>query len=322
MVNFYDMKAAVITKYGDAEVLEVQDVPQPQINDDEVLVQIAASSVNPIDWKIRKGMLRFLTGNTFPRKLGADFSGRLVKVGKNVSTFKAGDLVYGMESAVKGGAYAEFIKVKPWKLAAKPLTLSHQQAASLPLAGLTAFQSLENVAGLKAGQKVLINGASGGVGSLAVQFAKAMGAEVTASCSAQSRELVASLQPDRIINYKEEPVLPAQPTYHVIFDVHGGLPYSNIRQALLAGGIYLTTQPYPKNFILSFLSRFLGTIAYRVVYVKPKGSDLEQFNALIEAGKLKAVIDSVYPLHEIAEAQRQSEKGHAHGKIVIRISDL
>lgn len=311
-----------MTGYGDAGLLEIQDIPKPEISEDEVLVQLAASSVNPIDWKIRKGMLRFLTGNTFPRQLGADLSGKIVKVGARVTTFKEGDLVYGMENAVKGGAYAEYIKVKPRQLAAKPLSLSHEEAAALPLAGLTAFQALQNFAGLKAGQQVMINGASGGVGAMAVQLAKAMGAEVTATHSEQSKELVASLQPDRLINYKTEALLPDQPTYHLIFDAHGGLPYKQIRQALYAGGVYITTQPYPKNFFLSFLSRFLGTIAYRVVYVKPKGSDLEQFNQLIEEGKLKAVIDSVYPLEDVADAHRASEEGHAHGKIVIRISDL
>lgn len=212
------MKAMVIRGYGAVDVLKYEEVEKPNIKPDQLLVKVHASSVNPIDWKTRKGMLSILTGNKFPLILGFDVAGEVVEVGSQVTRFQVGDAIYGSTS-FPGGAYAEFAAI-PEKLAAiKPANMNYQQAATVPLAALTALQALRNLGNIKSGQKVLVNGASGGVGIFAVQIAKVLGAEVTGVCSTRNLDFVRSLNADLVIDYTQADFTNGNVQYDIIFDV-------------------------------------------------------------------------------------------------------
>lgn len=314
------MKAAIINRYGSADVLQYTEVEKPQIKPEQMLVRVYASSVNPIDWKIRKGMLKILTGNKFPMILGFDVSGEVVEVGTQVTQFKPGDSIYAHLNQLPGGAYAEYAAVAEKSAAAKPINMSHEQAAAVPLAAMTALQALRDQSNLKPGQKVLVNGASGGVGTFAVQIANLLGAEVTAVCSASNLELVQSLGTERVIDYKQQDFTKDATKYDIVFDVVGNSSLSKCKNVLQPQGIYITTQPYPGNFLQSFLTRFLPGQKYKVVLLQSKGSDLAYLKQQIEAGKIRAIIDRTYPLSEVAAAHFYSETERAVGKIVIQVS--
>ncbi len=314
------MKAAVINGYGAPEVLQYTEVEKPQIKPNQMLVRVYASSVNPIDWKIRKRMLKVLTGNKFPMILGFDVSGEVVEVGTQVTQFKPGDSIYAHLNQLPGGAYAEYAAVAEKSAAAKPTNMSHEEAAAVPLAAMTALQAWRDEGNLKLGQKVLINGASGGVGTFAVQIAKVLGAEVTAVCGTRNLEMVKSLGADRLIDYKQQDFTKDTTKYEIIFDVVGNSSLSKCKKVLQSNGIYITTQPYPGNFLQSFLTRLLPGQKYKVVLLQSKGSDLAYLKQQIETGKIRAIVDHTYPLSEVAAAHSYSETGRAVGKIVIRNS--
>ena len=312
------MKAAIINRYGSADALKIKDVPRPTPAEDEVLVRVRASSVNPVDWKIRKGNLKLLTGKEFPKILGSDFSGEIVEAGTKTDGYQPGQQVYGMNNAVKGGAYGEYLAVKISKLAPKPTSLSHVEAAAVPLAALTALQSLKK-GGIRAGQKVLVNGASGGVGSFAVQIARAYHASVDGVCSSRHIELVQQIGADRVINYEKEDVLPSTPTYDLILDAHGGLSYGKARKALREGGQMVSTLPSPKGIFWLLFSKVQGSKNLHFIMVNSNPTDLSELRTFIDDGQVKPVIDSVFPLEDIDEAHRKSEEGHPGGKIVVSL---
>ncbi|MBV9387711.1 MAG: NAD(P)-dependent alcohol dehydrogenase [Chroococcidiopsidaceae cyanobacterium CP_BM_ER_R8_30] len=313
------MKAVIINRYGSTDVLQYADVDLPQFKPEQMLVRVYASSVNPIDWKIRKGMLKLLTGNRFPIILGFDVSGEVVEVGDRVSRFKPGDLIYARLSQIAGGAYAEYAAVAEQVAAHKPTNMTHEQAAAVPLAAMTALQALRDEGQLQAGQKVLINGASGGVGTFAVQIAKVLGAaEVTAVCGSKNTELVKSLGADRVIDYTQQDFTKDIVKYDIVFDVVGKRSLSECKNVLQPQGIYITTQPYPNNFFQSFLTTLLiAGQKSKVILLKSSGSDLSYIKEQIEAGKIRSVIDRTYPLSETASAHAYSETEHAVGKVVI-----
>jgi 2-desacetyl-2-hydroxyethyl bacteriochlorophyllide A dehydrogenase len=265
-------------------------------------------------------MLKVLTGNKFPMILGFDVSGEVIEAGTQVTQFQPGDQIYAHLNQLPGGAYAEYAAVAEKSAAAKPTNMSHEEAAAVPLAGMTALQAWRDEGNLKPGQKVLINGASGGVGTFAVQIAKLMGAEVTAVCGTSNVELVKSLGADSVIDYKQQDFTKDTTKYDIIFDVVGNSSLSACKNILQPNGIYITTQPYPGNFLQSFLTRLLPGQKYKVVLLQSKGSDLAYLKQQIEAGKIRAIVDRTYPLSEIASAHTYSEAGHAVGKIVIRNS--
>jgi len=314
------MRAATINQYGPPEVLQYQDVEQPQIKRDQLLVKVHASSVNPIDWKIRKGMLRLLTGNNFPMVLGFDVSGEVVAVGEGVTQFKPGDLIYARLDQLPGGAYAEYAAVAAKVAAFKPENLTHEQAAAVPLAALTALQALRDEGGLRPGHRVLINGSSGGVGTFAVQIAKAMGAEVTAVCSTKNIELVKTLGADRTIDYTQQDFTQDPVQYDIVFDAVGNRSFTQCKGVLTPKGVYVTTQPLPASFLESFLTLPWPGQKAKVVLLKSSAQDLAYLKNLIEAGKIRAVIDRTYSLPEIAIAHAHSETEHAVGKIVITVT--
>lgn len=311
------MKAAVIYRYGSPKRFKIAHVPEPSIKEDEVLVKVKTSSVNPVDWKIRQGKLKIITGIDFPKILGADFSGEVAKTGSSVKNYKTGDPVYGMVRAAIGGAYAGYVKVKERYLAHKPAKISHEEAAAIPLAGLTALQGLRDHGKLSPDQKVLINGASGGVGTYAVQIAKTVGARVTGVCSTKNLQLVNNLGATDVIDYKKERVLKPEQKYHLIFDAIGNLPFSKAKKCLYDGGMLVSTTPSPKGIYHFLLSKFSPQKSMKFFMLNPQHDDLSELNRLIEENRLKSVIDSTYPLEDIADAHERSEGGHSRGKIII-----
>lgn len=314
------MKAAIINQYGSAEVLQYQEVEQPQINPEQLLVKVHASSVNPVDWKIRKGMLKLLTGNRFPMILGMDVSGEVVAVGDQVTRFQVGDLIYADLGTLPGGAYAEYAAVSEKAAAFKPTNITHEQTAAVPVAGLTALQGLRDLGQIKPGYQVLINGASGGVGTFAVQIAKALEAQVTGVCSTKNIELVQSLGADRIIDYTQQDVTQDTQQYDIIFDTVSKLPFSRCQTILKPNGIYIDTLPTPETVLQGVLTTFLPGKKAKFILAKAKGQDLAELKDLIEAGKIQPVIDRTYPLSELVAAHTYSETEHAAGKIAIAVA--
>ncbi|MEH2201881.1 NAD(P)-dependent alcohol dehydrogenase [Nostoc sp.] len=313
------MKAMVIRRYGAAEVLQYEDVEQPKIEPTQLLVKVRASSVNPIDWKIRKGMFSLITGSKFPKILGFDVAGDVVGVGSGVTRFKPGDAIYGSTS-FPGGGYAEFAAVPENVVALKPTNLSYEEAAAVPLAALTALQSLRDRGNIQTGQTVLINGAAGGVGIFAVQIAKALGTVVTGVSSTKNLDLVKSLGADRVIDYTQQDFTQDTAQYDIIFDAVGKRSLSETKKVLKPNGVYITTVPSPQVFLESVLTALLPGQKAKFLFEKPNAKDLLFLKELIEGGKIRAVIDRTYPLQELAVAHDYSETGRAVGKIAIAVS--
>lgn len=305
--------------------MKVEEVENPLVSNGQVLIRVHHSSVNPVDWKIRNGSLRFLSGSRFPMRLGFDVAGEVVETGPSVTRLRKGDRVFGMLNYRQRGAYAEYVSTDERNVALIPEPLGFQEAAAIPLAGLTAYQALRYKGKIKKGENVLVKGASGGVGSFAVQIAKAEGAVVTGVCRTDNIELVKSLGADRAIDYRKEDFAQLPDKYDILFDVVGKRTFFGIRKRLALSGRYITTLPDKPSDILSFfLVPFLSLFGYgkksAFISVKPSASDLDSLALLIKKGGLRPLIDRVYSLREITEAHAYSETGHARGKIVIKIA--
>ncbi|NEO27934.1 MAG: NAD(P)-dependent alcohol dehydrogenase, partial [Kamptonema sp. SIO4C4] len=295
------MKAVTIAQYGSPDVLQYQDVETPQATGDRLLVRVKASSVNPIDWKIRAGYLKLLTGRQFPLYLGLDVSGVVEAVGETVTRFQPGDEIYAcLEVKPKqAGTYAEYTTVPEFLAAHKPTNLSHLETATVPLAAMTALQALRNQGKVQSGQQVLINGASGGVGSFAVQIAKTLGAQVTGVCSTRNLETVRSLGADQVIDYTQTDFTQNASPYHCIFDTVAKRSFWDCRRVLTPQGHYITTLPMPDTLILGAIGKLLPWQKAHTIILQPKASDLETLKTWIEAGKIRPLIDRTFPLTEI-----------------------
>ncbi|UCG77764.1 MAG: NAD(P)-dependent alcohol dehydrogenase [Nitrospirota bacterium] len=312
------MKAAVFHEYGGTDKLSIIEVEQPEVREDEVLIKAHAASVNPLDWKILSGQLRFMSGLMRPRIsiLGFDVSGEVVTVGKNVSGLQVGDAVYSRVTN-RGGTFAEYITVPAGIVAKAPKSISMIEAAAVPLASLTALQALRDKAGISKERKVLINGASGGVGTFAVQLAKAYGSNVTAVCSSRNAEMVSSLGADEVLDYEKNDFTANVESYSIIFDAVANRSYSECKPALSSKGVYVTTVPSPGDILSILLTSFTGGKKARVIMVRSSKEDLDWITSMIDSGKVKPVIDKEFPFSEIADALTYSKGGRARGKIVI-----
>lgn len=316
------MKAMIIDDFGGAERLRLADMPVPTPEDDEVLIQLAYTSVNPVDWKIREGLLKDLFPHQFPIILGWDAAGTVSAVGKAVSSFKEGDRVYGYcrKPIIQHGTYAEFVTVKATALAAMPDNISFAQGASIPLTGLTAWQALFDAARLSAGETVLIQAGAGGVGSLAIQFAKQAGAKVYTTASAINHDYIKSLGADVAINYKKEDVVQVMKTAEpsgvdVVFDTVGDQVQQQSFQVLKPGGRLVSiVAPPPEDLLQKF------QVKGDFVFVEPNGEQLRTIADLIAAGKVKPAMIEEMPLVEAALAQETSRGKHVCGKIVLKTS--
>jgi len=322
------MKAMLYRHYGPPEVLQLTEVEQPRPKDGEILVKIHAASVNTLDLAMRGPFLaRLISGGLFKPKdprLGADIAGRVEAIGKSVTQFQLGDEVFG----IVAGGFAGYACGAENKAALKPANLSFEAAAATPVAALTALQGLRNAGQIQAGQQVLIHGASGGVGSFAVQIAKSFGAEVTGVCSTRNVEMVRSIGADHVIDYTKADVTKQGQRYDLILAVNGYHSLFAYRRALRPTGRYIFVGASKERLFQALLEvAFLGPVLSRkggqqmrfMGVAKPNQQDLLVLKELLEAGKIVPVIDKCYPLREAAEAFRQLEEVHAKGKIVISV---
>lgn len=305
------MKAVVINEYGDESVLNYADVARPEPQSDEVLIMVQAAGVNPVDWKIRDGLgERF--GLKFPIFLGGEIAGTIEKIGGDVGDFKVGDAVYGI---VPTGGYAEYAIAKIGEVAPKPHSLDFENAAAIPLGALTAWQAIFDLANLDSGQRILITGASGGVGSLAVQLAKAKGAYVIGTASGRNEEFVRRLGADQFVDYTKQNFEEVVKDVDVVFDAVGGDTFERAFQTLKKGGFLVTAVAFPSEE----KARGFGVKAARV-YCKPNAEELAAISTLVDEGKLKPHVETILPLAEVKKAHRLSESGRTRGKIVLRVA--
>jgi NADPH:quinone reductase-like Zn-dependent oxidoreductase len=324
------MKAITHCKYGGPEVLKVEEIEKPVPNDNQLLVKVRANSVNPLDLTIRGPLLlRPLFGLRKPKdtRLGVDYSGTVEAVGKNVTNFKPGDEVFGG----KNGAIAEYVCVLADRaVVLKPANMTFEQAASVPVAAITALQGLRDKGHIQSGQKVLINGASGGVGTFALQIAKSFGAEVTGVCSTRNVDLVQSIGADHVIDYTKEDFTKTDQRYDLIYDLVGNHSFSERRRILNPNGICVMAGLGGAGWHEGFATRLLGELNgyLRSRFVSQKFiAYIAQFNKadmsiladLMQSGKMTPVIDKTYKLNETADALRYLETGHARGKVVISL---
>ncbi|MBA3869639.1 MAG: NAD(P)-dependent alcohol dehydrogenase [Anaerolineae bacterium] len=324
------MKAIVYTQYGSPDVLHLEEVEKPAPKDNEVLVKVHAASANPADWHTMRGapfLARLVNGLFKPKhpRLGADLAGRVEAVGKNVTRFKVGDDVFGCMSLGGMSSFAEYACIHEDELALKPASMTYEQAASVTLAALTALQGLRNEGQIRSGQKVLINGASGGVGTFAVQIAKALGTEVTGVCSTRNLDMVRSIGADHVIDYTREDFTNNGQQYDLIYCAVGNRTITEYKRALKPQGICVIAGF--TNLRLLFEHMILGPRRSKaggqrvglMATMKTTRKDLVFMQELLEAGKVKPVIDKCYPLSETAEAIRYLETGRARGKVVIAV---
>ncbi|GAA4417974.1 NAD(P)-dependent alcohol dehydrogenase [Nibrella viscosa] len=311
------MKAVVINQNGDSSVLQLQDVPQPVPDHHDVLIRVYATSINPLDWKLRAGFSKWLPGK-FPRILGAECAGEVVATGLMVTDFRPGDRVVA-ELGLDGGGYAEYALAHQKNVVKLPDDLDYVPAAAIPIAGLTALQALRDLGHLRPGDQVLINGAAGGVGTFAVQIACILGGRVTAVCSDRHTDLVRRLGAGRVIDYRKEDFTQLPDRYKIIFDTVSKRSFSECKKVLTDDGIYIATVPSAaqlfQDVVTTFTNQKTDTIA-----MKFSKDDMHWLLTLVAAGRLEPVIEHVYLLPEIAKAHQHSEAGHATGKLVVAIN--
>jgi NADPH:quinone reductase-like Zn-dependent oxidoreductase len=322
------MKAIVYCDYGSPDVLKLENIERPTPGDDQVLVRVRAASANPLDWHYMRGtpyVMRIEAGLRKPKvtRLGVDFAGTVEAVGKNVKRFQQGDEVFGGRT----GAFAEYVSVREDRaVVLKPANLTFEQAASVPIAAITALQGLRDQGKIQPGQKVLINGASGGVGTFAVQIAKSFGAEVTGVCSTRNVDMVRSIGAEQVIDYTKEDFTKGAQRYDLILDMVGNRSLLECRRVLKPEGKYVMVggpsgrwaDPLPRALNAFVLSRFVSQDMGMFV-AQMNREDLTILRDLMQAGKVTPVIDRQYGLSEVPEAIRYLEKGHARGKVVITV---
>ena len=320
------MKAIVYRRYGSADVLECEEIEKPSPGDDEVLIKVRAASVNPFDWHFMRGtpyFLRIIAGLRKPKnpQLGVDVAGQVEAVGRNVTEFKPGDEVFGSCR----GSFAEYARTSESAVATKPSNVTFEQAASVNVAALTALQGLRDKGHIQPGQKVLINGAAGGVGTFAVQIAKAFGANVTGVCSTTNVDLVRSIGADGVIDYTREDFTEGTQRYDLIFDLvatHSSPAYRRVLTpngiCVLGGGPTTVRAILISAFQVLVLSRFVSQ-SFVMFVAKPNKKDLTTLGELMASGKVTPVIDRRYALTEVPQAIRYLEEGHARGKVVITL---
>lgn len=331
------MRAMVIDTYGKVP-MRMTEMPTPEINEYEVLAEIHAASINPIDFKIRDGKVKLLLKYKMPLILGNDFSGVIVKVGTKVTQFKVGDEIYARPRKDKIGTFAEYIAIHEDDIALKPKNLTFEEAASIPLVGLTSYQALHDIMQLQKGQKILIHAGSGGVGTFAIQLAKIMGATVATTASEAGENLVKSLGADEIINYKKEKFEDILKNYDAVFDTLGGTTLEKSFDIIKSEGNIVSVSGMPnarfgKEFGSGFFKTLLFSLAskkltalekkynaqYSFLFMKPSGDQLRIIAKYIESGQIKPIIDRIFPFEDTQKAMEYSESGRAKGKIIVKI---
>ena len=332
------MKAFIVTRYGKKEKLQLTQIPEPLVKETDILVQVHAAAVNLLDSKIKNGEFKMILPYKTPFTLGHDVSGYVTKVGSKVSKFKVGDEVYARPGDLRIGTFAEFISINENDAAIKPKNLSMEEAASIPLVGLTAWQALVEKANLKKGEKVFIQAGSGGVGTFAIQLAKHLGATVATTTSAANTDLVKSLGADIIIDYKKEDFETILKDYDVVLNSQDTKTLEKSLKVLRTGGkvISISGPPDPDfgqeinaNWFLKIVLKLLSagmrkkakrlTVNFSFLFMRAQGEQLSQITKLIESGVIKPVMDKVFPFEQTNEAMSYVETGRAKGKVVIKV---
>ena len=324
------MKAIVYTQYGSPDVLQLMDIPKPEPKENQILVKVHAASINALDYRRFEGMsfsgrlMEERMIKSVGKPLGADIAGVVEAVGTNVKQFKPGDEVFGTSAGSRGG-FAEYTCTGENNLALKPSNLSFEAAAAVPVAAITALQGLRDKVQIHPGQKVLVHGAGGGVGTFAVQIAKAFGAEVTAVCSSRNLEMAGSIGADHVIDYSKEDFTQNGKRYDLIFAVNGFHPLAAYRRALNPQGVYLCAggtmpQIFQAMLLGPLMSSKNGKQMRYMGIARIKQKDLLSLKELLESGKVAPVVDKTYPLNEVPSAMSYLLEGHAHGKIVVQIA--
>jgi NADPH:quinone reductase-like Zn-dependent oxidoreductase len=318
------MKAIVIDGYGGPDRLVLRERPDPRPGPGEILVKVKAAGVNPIDWKIRRGDLRMFLWISFPYTPGGDVAGEVVAVGTGVSRFRPGDAVVAFVDIRQGGGYAELALVNESAAATKPASLSFAQAASLPIAGCTALQSLRDLGKVSEDGAALINGGAGGVGHFGVQIAKALGTTVVATCGPANVEFVTSLGADRVIDYSREDFTLGADRYDTVFDAVAMSSFAACRQILEPRGVYVSTLPSPSILLWGPLQGVAGCLGpakqAKFIVVKTVAADLQYLGELADSGRLRPTLSRAFPLELAREAHQLGQEGHTRGKIVLEVS--
>jgi NADPH:quinone reductase-like Zn-dependent oxidoreductase len=308
------MKAVCIYSYGGPEVLVYEDAPRPHPGEGEVLVRVHAAGINPVDWKIREGHFKEMLHHAFPLVLGWDLSGVVESVGSGLTRLKVGDEVFSRPDLARDGAYAEFIVVREAELALKPKSIDHLHAGALALGGLTGWQALFDAARLTAGQRVLIHAAAGGVGHLAVQLAKWKGARVIGTAAERNHEFLRKLGVDQVVDYDTERFEEVVEPVDVVLDLMGGDTQERSWKVLKRGGILVSIVNPPKAEIAAEHG-----VSQAFVLTQPNAGQLAEIARLVDAEKLKVIVETVLPLSDATRGQELSERGHGRGKIVLRV---
>lgn len=311
------MKAAQISQYGGSDVVEVTDeAPTPAVTDDSLLIAVHAAGVNPVDWKIREGYMQKMVPLQFPATLGGDFSGVVTDAGKNISDFKPGDEVYGQAIVVGGGSgsFAEVVSAKAGSTAHKPKSVDHAHAAALPLTGVSALQALTEHIKLSRGQKILIHGGAGGIGSMAIQLAKHLGAYVVTTAGAADTTYVTDLGADEVIDYETQTFEEAVEDFDAVFDTVGGETYTRSFQVLKKGGVLVSMTEAPNTELMR--KHGVHAIAQGTTVTTDRLAKLAE---LVDGGEITVHIDTTFPLDQAGEALAHLQTGTARGKIVVTI---
>lgn len=312
------MRAAVTEAFGGVDRIVVREMPKPAPGPGQVLVRVRAASMNPLDCNLREGRLRFIYWLKPPFVLGVDVAGEVEAVGPGVTRARPGEAVFG--ELPRPGAHAEYAVAGQDHFLPKPGALSFEEAAAIPAAGMSALQALREAAGLRSGQRLLVNGAGGGIGTFAVQVAKAWGTCVTAVASAGKQELLAGIGADERLDYAKEDFARRVSAFDVIFDAVPNRSFPECRRALAPGGVYVAALPGPGSILWRALTALplFGGRRCRALMLRPRRRDLEDLVRLVEAGQLRPVVGDVFPLEAIREAHLRMQSGHALGKIVLR----
>jgi NADPH:quinone reductase-like Zn-dependent oxidoreductase len=314
------MKAFYATAWGGPDVMRYGDLPDPRPSRGEVRVVVHASSINPVDWKVRDGIVRWLPGQRLPRPFGTDFAGIVDEVGKGVSSFEVGDRVYGIVFTMlgHGGAHAEYVSAPANRLGRIPDGLGFARAAALPVAALTALNGLR-LAGDRSARRVLVNGATGGVGHFAVQIARARGATVTAVCSTGNLERARALGAHAVLDYRTQDFTTLEDRYDLVFDAHASVGYSRASRVLRPGGVYASTLPTPTLVLRDFVSSVLPVGRAYVANVRAHPEDYSELERLLADGTVEPIVEHVYSLADAAKAFALAEAGGVVGKVVLEV---
>jgi NADPH:quinone reductase-like Zn-dependent oxidoreductase len=310
------MRKVLYSRFGDEQVLEVQEQPTPTITKNQLLIQVKAASINPLDWKIYGGQMKLLSGSKLPKGVGIDFAGVVTQVGPTSTRFRVGDAVFGLLEVFKGGALADYVVATEADVALKPTSISFDQAAALPVAGLAALQLVDQLAAVGQGHEVLINGATGGVGMFAIQLAKKRGARVTAVVGPAGGQRATQLGADAVVDYTKQDVRHLTQRFDTIIDLSDKLPFKAAKKLLKPRATFINMLPSPKGLVLSFLHNIFSSRKRRILILKPTATGLHTLATLAQDG-LQIPVERVYDLANVRQAYQETSRGKVKGKAVV-----